>query len=200
MLFAQDMIGELMIKSLVKSHRVLRPLLRQIKDDFLEKCRQDIALRRRLLKIMWSGFIVGMIIITIICVLVSQACTSSYRIGTFTATVIWAIFLGVTALLFLQRTMITTIFGFMIGSGVSEASSGAGIITSVNKSVIKISSQISTAVVDNPTDHETFVAGLVWTFIIIFTLLCLPALFAGKPTKEIESVKLSERDAQAANS
>lgn len=168
MLILQDLTANVIVE-------VLGPLLSKAFDNFVDRCRQDVTLRRRLLRIAWAFSIVLMIGITIASVLISEAKTDSYRAGTLIATVLWAIFLGVSTLLFLPRTMIATIFGFAFGSTLSEASSGTGLLTSVNKAIMEISSQVSAAVIDDSTQLEKFISSMVWIFVVVFTLLCLPA-------------------------
>ena len=68
---------------------------------FFKKAKENPTLRKKLLKIVWIISIVLMLAITAGLIFGIHAATNSYKIGIFTSVVAWAIFFGVTALLFL---------------------------------------------------------------------------------------------------
>ena len=97
----------------------------------------------------------------------------------------WAIFFGVTALLFLPSKPILTIFGFLLGSSASEIGNSVGLITKVNEAVTNISNQIGIIMTGTDGKTDVFVTQSVWAFIIIVTLFCLPAFFEKADTEKL---------------
>src|SRR5207249_619946 len=100
--------------------------------------------------------------------------------GVFVAVILWSIFFGVTALLFLPGKAIVTAFGSLLGVSVSEASTAAGLISMANKTITSVASQIGLIVNPEVGMSDPFVSWLLWAFVVTLGLLCLPAFFLEK--------------------
>jgi hypothetical protein len=136
--------------------------------------------RPALLKILWVFSVLLLLAISAVVVLGIHAVFGTYKPGIFTAVVLWAVFFGVTALAFLPPKAVVSMFGGLLGIGVSEAASAAGLISKANHEVTKIAIELGAIVHANPNTPDPFIVSLVWTFTGIMTLLCLPAFFVDR--------------------
>jgi hypothetical protein len=76
-------------------------------------------------------------------------------------------------LLFLPSKAITTVFGTLLGTTVEKVTSGISLIDKANDFVVHLSQRLFEASAHMITLH--LVQGLVWEFLIVLALLCLPA-------------------------
>ncbi len=147
---------------------------------FLEYVMSPEDIEPRLARIVWITAIIILIIFTAILVFGFGFLLGFHKTGITITVLLWALFLGGTALMFLSQKMITTVFGSLLGIGTSDIGTGAGLITAVNKQVTDISVQLHFLASDSPTIPDSFVTGMVWLFFTVVFLLCLPAFFIDK--------------------
>jgi hypothetical protein len=131
--------------------------------------------RNRVLRILWFLCTFAMIVLTLI-LCGALAHFFGWKIGAFSAVLLWAIYLGACGLLFLPPKAMTAVFGTSFGISVSEISSGAGLIEAANKGIASLAAQISGIVSSGPPDP--FIKVLLWMFLIVILLLAFPAFFA----------------------
>jgi hypothetical protein len=133
--------------------------------------------RTTLWLILWLVLLLILTIITAALVFGLSALTSSYRPGIAGSTALWAFSLAACALFFLPPKIITTMFGSLLGISVNEIGTASGLITKANEVITSLATQIGGVISgrDHPTDP--FVGWMLWIFVIIFSLVCLPAFF-----------------------
>src|SRR4030095_546340 len=117
-----------------------------------------------LLKILWVISVLSLLTISAVIVLGVYAVFGTYKPGIFSVVVLWAVFFGVTALTFLPPKVVVSMFGGLLGIGVSEAASAAGLISKANHEVTKIAIELGAIVHTNPNTPDPFIVYLVWTF------------------------------------
>jgi hypothetical protein len=133
--------------------------------------------RTFILRVVWALSVLLLLFFTIIEVFVLRWITGTYHPGIFLAVLVWSIFFGLTALLFLPSKAITTTFGGLLGISLSEASSAAGLISATNKSVTAVAEQLGAIASVSKGTADPFIVLLVWTTVMILAVLCLPAFF-----------------------
>lgn len=138
--------------------------------------------RNRVLRILWFvSTVVLMIVTAVVAPLLSWIW--SWKVGAFFGVALWSIFFGATGLLFLPPKAMTAVFGGILGIGVSEVSSGAGLIASANKAITELARQIGAVVTPNVGTPDPFIGILVWTFVLLVLLVSLPAFFAKEESR-----------------
>lgn len=153
--------------------------------DYLKKFAKFIGKPEnssRALRILWIISVVALLMITAILLLISKAVFASYNHGIILADIFWAIFFGGCILLFLDPKVITAAFGSFLGTSLSEVGTASGLITKANQAITNIATEIGamgdvTSSQTNQPATDPFVAQALWIFVIIVTLLCLPAFF-----------------------
>jgi hypothetical protein len=88
-----------------------------------------------------------------------------------------AVWLGATALLFLSSKAIVTLFGAFLGMSLSEVSSANGLISLLNQQISTVAHNIGVIVPSQGEGASSFVMSIVWMFVLVFSLMCLPAFF-----------------------
>jgi hypothetical protein len=133
--------------------------------------------RAFILRVVWAILVLLLLLFTVVEVFALRWITGSYHPGIFLAVLVWSIFFGLTALLFLPSKAITTTFGGLMGISLSEASTAAGLISATNRSVTAVAEQLGAIVSVGKGTADPFIALIVWTAVLILTVLCLPAFF-----------------------
>ena len=134
--------------------------------------------RSRIVRIFWIVAIVLLLILSTVFLFGSEILVSSYKPGIFLSTVTWAVFFGSSALLYLPQNTIVAFFGGILGVSLSEVSSGAGLISIANSAVADIAAQIGPILSGvGVGEADSFISLLVWVFVIVIGILCLPAFF-----------------------
>ena len=171
MLFFEDFASGIIVKIIKASSKdISLGLLAELRDADLEK-------RRRAFKVLWALSIVVMIVITAVFVGGFYA-VENPKPGLIVATILWAVFFGVTGLMFLSTKAICTVFGVLLGTSISELGSASGLISAINRAVLQITGEITTVMGDPASvEQSPFISMLVWIFVLIVTILCLPAFF-----------------------
>jgi hypothetical protein len=131
--------------------------------------------KSRVLRILWFISTVLLLMVTVVLTLCITA-VASWKTAALIDVIIWAIFFGGTGLLFLPPRGMTAAFGTIFGISLSEVSSGGGVITSLDKAITGMATQISTTI-GPAADGDPFVRMLVWTFLVVSMLVSLPAFF-----------------------
>lgn len=132
--------------------------------------------RKIVLKYAWIVIMILGICVTAICLLLSNWFFHSFRPGIVVVVLLWAIIFGATAIVFLSARMLTAVFVGVIGVSISEVGSGvSGLIDKAAQSIAQIATKINIAA-GSGSDKE-FIGHMVWLFIGVIALFCLPAFF-----------------------
>lgn len=155
--------------------------------SFIISIIQDFANNRDIaLRLLWLFFCILAIVITGSIISIGY-CFNVVRPTVLLAIILWAIFLGATALFFLPGKAITAVFGGSVGVSMSEIRSGTGLISSLNKGVTDLAREVGAILSPGASGIDPFIATSVWAFILIFTLVCLPAFFLSDATPQQSS-------------
>ncbi len=148
--------------------------------------RDYIARNRRLARaLVWALCIVILLLLTTAFLFGLHAVFSSYKPGIVVSVVLWSLFLGITASAVLPSKVIITTFGALLGISATEIITTAGLISIIRKQVTAIAIELGAIV--NPAgpvpEHpDAFISWMVWLFIGIIGVLCLPAFFESEGT------------------
>jgi hypothetical protein len=115
----------------------------------------------------------------------------SYQPGIGVTVVVWALFLGATASLMLSSKVIVATFGGLAGISLSEIGTGAGLISLLRNQIIAMAKEIAVTIdpgAPPPQTPDPFIYWMIWLFVGIVALLCLPAFF--------DTEARAERDAE----
>jgi len=140
--------------------------------------------RAKALLVLWVLAIFLLLVVTAISIYGLYRFTFSYKPGVVVSTILWAFFFGACALFFLPSRLITTLFGSILGISVNEVGTASGLLTKANETITGIANQMN--VIVNGQDHSTdpFISWMIWIFVIILALICLPAFFSKQPDSE----------------
>ena len=135
--------------------------------------------RTNLLLIVWGIMVALLLIITAILVFIIFPITSANpKPGVLIAAILWGFFFGICVLFFLPPKLVTTVFGGLFGVSVSEATTATGLITSTNQAITSIATQINIVLTNSSTGEPSpFIGQVIWVFVIVMALVCLPAFF-----------------------
>lgn len=134
--------------------------------------------RQKLLKIVWVVAVLFVLVLSGIALGLSIQLAGTLKPGVIVTVVLWAALLGGSALAFLSHRVLTAVFGGVVGVSLSEAStSAAGLFVKVNTAIVDLAQQIGR--IPSPTvgASSDFISWMIWLFMGIFGLLCLPAFF-----------------------
>jgi uncharacterized membrane protein YgcG len=162
--------------------------------DFIKKLAQDAMspkYRAKALTILWVFIFVVLAVLTLIVILLFGY-IGQFRLGVGISTGIWAVFFGTAALFFLSSKWLTTLAGGILGIGANDiGAKGGNSLTQANDAVNGIAKAIAkVAAVPPPPppadgsssfggDVDPFIVSMVWLFVIILGVLCIPAFFSG---------------------
>jgi len=88
--------------------------------------------------------------------------------------VLWAFFFGFTGMIYLKPKSITMAFGGLVGAGGTDAATGSGIVSAVDKQIAAIVEQAS-EVAQLDAQSTLLVNASTWGFFIILGICLLPA-------------------------
>jgi hypothetical protein len=154
---------------------LLMRVLPQLRDYLLAP--ENYHIRRRLV---WVTCVVIFLAISAAAIFGLEALLGSYKPGIAVAVVLWSLFLGTTASLFLPSKVIVATFGGLVGVSLSEVGTAAGLISILRKQVTAVA--IELGAIANPGGQisvtpDSFITWMMWLFVAITALLCLPAFF-----------------------
>jgi EXS family len=130
---------------------------------------------KKISKILWCLLIFALLIFTSLWVIIYYFVPKTYVLGLFICTTIWAAFLGAAAYCYLTDKAFNILFGGISGVSVSNIQSGDGLISSTNKIVQNISHEICLVFIQDSCNRDNrFITGMIWWFVIIIFLMCLP--------------------------
>jgi hypothetical protein len=133
--------------------------------------------RRKLLKWVWIVSVVVTLIVSGAALGLSKWLAGTVKPGIVVVVFVWAALLGGTASVFLSPRMLTAIFGGLVGVSVNEASAGtSGLIAKANSSITNLAVEIGKVSLGS-TGSSDFIAWMLWMFILVVGLFCLPAFF-----------------------
>jgi len=154
---------------------VLSKLLPPLRDYLLAPANRHV-LRR----LVWVTCVVILLGISAGAIYGLGAAIGSYKPGVIVTVVVWSLFLGTTASLVLPSKVIVATFGGLVGVSLSEVSTAAGLISAIRKQVTAAAIELGAIASPGgppPQTPDPFIAWMIWLFIVIIGLLCLPAFF-----------------------
>jgi hypothetical protein len=136
--------------------------------------------RRVFRRVIWIICVIAYLTMSALSLFVLRLITGSYAPGIVVTVVLGSLFLGITASLFLPSKIIVATFGGLIGVSSSEFGTAAGLISVMRREAEGLAKQISAIFAPGqplPTTADGFINQMIWLFIVITALLCLPAFF-----------------------
>jgi hypothetical protein len=138
----------------------------------------DKERRRQLLRYVWLVVVLLALAASLLALMVSKPLFHSFRPSIAFLVFIWAVIFGGTALMALLSKLIITIFGALLGVSLSEISTGFdGLLEKTAAGVAKISHHLVEIAGPVSNGNNDFITWMVWMFVVIVALLCLPAFF-----------------------
>ncbi|HEX8734942.1 MAG TPA: hypothetical protein VF721_06460 [Pyrinomonadaceae bacterium] len=158
--------------------------------DFIKKLAQDAMspqYRTKALIILWVILVIVLVILSLILYLIFNALNQFY-LGVVVITTIWALFFGVAALFFLSGKWLTTLAGSILGVSASDLGTKSGPLAQANDAingvavavarVLPTEQQQASFATGGEVSADPFTVKMVWLFIIILGVLCIPAFFS----------------------
>jgi hypothetical protein len=136
--------------------------------------------RQLLRRVVWIICVISYLVLSALSLFLPRLIAGSFAPGIVVTVVLGALFLGITASLFLPSKMIVATFGGLVGVSMSEVGTAAGLISVMRREVAKIAIEISAIINPGqppPATADNFINGMIWLFLVIVGLLCLPAFF-----------------------
>ncbi|MGO9570906.1 MAG: hypothetical protein ACLP5H_25545 [Desulfomonilaceae bacterium] len=150
----------------------LFPMLR----DYLLAPQNQRILRR----VVWVTCIVMLLAISAASIYGLGWMIGSYQPGIALSVILWSLFLGTTASLLLPSKAIVATFGGLVGVSLSEVGTAAGLVSVLRKQITALAIELGNIANPGgpgPMTPDPFVTWMIWLFIGIAALLCLPAFF-----------------------
>jgi hypothetical protein len=155
---------------LPKSTSTLQTTLKRF-SKFLKKPEN----RNKALGVLWIITIIILLVVTLGIAFLSKWMLSDYRPGILIADLLWALFFGACILLFLAPKVVTAVFGSFLGTSLSEVGTASGLLTKANESISSLARELQ--IITNQNNADPFIAQVIWLFVAVVTLLCLPSFF-----------------------
>ena len=136
--------------------------------------------RRILARVVWVASVVILLGLSAAAIFVSNVIWAFYKPGITVTVVLWSLFLGTTASLVLPSKVIVATFGGLIGVTLSEVGTAAGLISTLRQQITEIAIEfgaIASPGSDPSATPNPYFAWMIWLFVGIMALLCLPAFF-----------------------
>lgn len=127
--------------------------------------------------IVWFVAVIGVLVLSALVIAVSLFVLAKVKFGIIAVVAIWAILIGWFFLFLAPAKLVTAAFGALFGSGTHAVVTGEGMINQLKKlsgTVIEALGVISPQVV---AAEQGFITAMVWLFLGLVCLLCLPAFF-----------------------
>ena len=140
---------------------------------------KDPRHRRVVRRVLWMIAVAIVLVFSATTIWGGQVVTGSYRPGIAIAVALWAILVGGTASVVLPNKAVVAVFGGLAGVSLSEVSTAAGLISVMREQVVALAIELDA--ITNPgtdgTSPDPFISWMIWLFLGIVGLLCLPAFF-----------------------
>ena len=124
---------------------------------------------------MWFILVCISLIVTLLVVFGIHAIFDSYQVGVVISTVIWAAIMGWALLTIFSPKLVATLFGGLLGSGASQVSVDNGLMTLAQNVLGSFAGQLAD-IFETPEASAGFLQSIVWLFVVLVTLFCVPAL------------------------
>ena len=135
--------------------------------------------RRKLLKYVWLIAVFLTLLASGISLILSYWIAKSLKPGIVLIVFVWAVLLGCTALVSLSSKVLTALFGALVGVSLSEVSTGfSGLLEKATQGIALVSAHISRIAGPTSSGYSDFIGWMVWMFVVVVALFCLPAFFA----------------------
>lgn len=131
-------------------------------------------------RVAWMIGVVVLLVLSAVAIWGGHAVIHSYKPGIVAAVVLWAVFLGTTASLVLPNKVVVATFGGLVGVSASEVVTAAGLISVMRKQVTALAAELGAIGIPGGPAGATpdpFISWMIWLFVGIVGLLCLPAFF-----------------------
>lgn len=126
---------------------------------------------------LWLLVVLGAFLLSLIAVLLSKIFISDVRPGIAGATVIWAFVVGGAVLFMFPSKLVVTTFGSLLGVSASDLGTGSGLVNKLAIAVTGMARNISTLVHGVNGSADSFISAMVWLFVGLLLVICLPAFF-----------------------
>lgn len=126
------------------------------------------------------GWIMGIAVGLILTVLLFPASSwlfGSLKPGIFVSTAIWALIIGFGVLYFASAKIVSVLFGAILGVSADEVAGANAILSKLASVVNELVKQIGGLGPPGDLTADPFVTQVVWVFVIILLVSCLPAFF-----------------------
>ena len=133
--------------------------------------------RQKALFALWVISVLFLLIVTSSLIFIVFYFASSNKPGIFLSAIVWSFFFGICVLFFLPSKAVTTLFGSLLGISVNEASTATGLLTKSNEAITNLANQIGIIIKGQGQTTDPFIGWVIWIFILILALICLPAFF-----------------------
>jgi hypothetical protein len=126
---------------------------------------------------MWFMLAVGVVVASIVLVFLSQVIFGNAKVGVFVATVLLAVLGGWFLTFIAPAKVVSAVWGALVGSGAEHATTGGGFIGQAQEIVGKATSTLGTILPPLIEIDQDYMSAMVWVFLAVIFLLCLPAFF-----------------------
>ena len=125
----------------------------------------------------WFILAVVVVISCVVLVFLSQAIFGNAKVGVFLGTVLLAVLGGWFVVFIASAKVVSALFGALVGGSADHVTSGTGFLARLQEFAAKATSALGTILPPLITLDQDFISTMVWVFLSIIVLLCLPAFF-----------------------
>ena len=126
---------------------------------------------------LWFGLAVATIVVSVICLWLSQFALGSPKAGFAAATFLWAILTGWFFTFIAPAKVVSTLFGALVGTGGHQLATGTGLVTGMERLASEATNALAAFLPALVTLDRDFIGAMVWLHLGIIFVLCMPALF-----------------------
>jgi hypothetical protein len=141
------------------------------------KAPENVRILRR---VTWIACVLALLVVSALSITGSHWLLRAYKPGIVVTVALWSILVGATASMLLPAKAIVATFGGLVGVTLSEVGSAAGLISSLRKQVNALAIEFGAILQPDGNANaplDPFVGWMIWMFIGIVAVLCLPAFF-----------------------
>ncbi|SRR5229473_1775482 len=126
---------------------------------------------------LWLLVVLGAVFLSSFAVLLSKILVADMRPGIAVATVAWAFVVGGAVLFMFPSKLVVTTFGSLLGVSASDLGTGSGLVNKLATAVTAMAQNITALVHGSNGSPDSFIGAMVWLFVGLLLLICLPAFF-----------------------
>jgi len=126
----------------------------------------------------WFLTVVVNLVVSVVLILATNYLLANVRVGIAVATIQWAVVFGWFFAFFVPAKIVSAVFGALLGSGTHNLITGSGFVTATQGFAEKAGQYLKFLPAGTlGTNEQEFISWMVWLFLALLTLFCLPALF-----------------------